>query len=467
MSAVPTTLEEYCDAPVSSQRYISLPARIGRNLGYPSFTTTLDIGMLLDQTRVGNDAAAIADPTGDGLVTQRPLNLSHATKMAVFNLSSLLSYMERTAARDPNRVLPDDAKKILEHVGRQEYYSWAPIVCSVRSNLSEIKIRRADYYGHDGNPVNTDERVIDLKSDTTIWVVDGQHRRYGFQLVSDWLKKIIDEGRYPRVKDGFPKGLPTRVPEGSVAFWREVKRALWHEFTVSVELHFGLSAKQERQLFYFLNDLSRAVPAAISHSFDSGNAINRFTSSLLESGVIPKSLIETATQINWDDTSWLRLDSLNSINARMFLNTTSMDNAKATTVSPRLDAGTKFWKAVMQIPNITDRKKSVAAQPAMLKSIARAYYDLCWGRNHATEEVADSFLAKLPSLDFSHTNTLWHLDKNAIAANSELEARMPENWKTKVVGSLDSNNCFRYDSRHNEILILLAPILRYMTGTAA
>lgn len=469
------TLEDFYAAPVNTQRYMTISARCGRNLGYPSFTTNLDIGMLLDQTRVGNDAAAAEDPTGDGMITQRPLNIAHATKMAAFDLSALLDYMQRPAPMGKGKKLPEDAQRIMEHLGRQEYYAWAPLVCSVRDSLTEVKIRRAEYYTREGKRVNTEDREIDLKSDTNIWVVDGQHRRYGFQLIGDWLKKVIDDRRYPRVKDAFPTGM-SRVPEESVAFWREVKKVLWHEFTIGVELHFGLAPKQERQLFYFLNDLSRAVPANISHSFDSGNAINRFTGALLETGTIPKEKVESASQVNWDDNAWIRLDSLNAINARMFLNASSMDGAKATVVNPRVAQGFEFWDAVMKIPNITDRKKCVAAQPALLKAMARAYYDICWGRGHGNlpEDTASKFLEALPQVDFSHNNPLWHLDKNAIlnfknglAMSKTLDECLPDNWKNKVVGAMDSQGCFRYDSRHNEILVLLAPIIRYVTGTMA
>jgi hypothetical protein len=336
-----------------------------------------------------------------------------------------------------------------------------------------VRIRKAEYFNREGKRLKTDDREIDLKTDTNIWVVDGQHRRYGFQLVSEWLKKIVEDRKFPRIKAAFPTGLG-RVPEESVAFWREVKKALWHEFTITVELHFGLTPKQERQLFYFLNDLPRAVPSSISHSFDSGNAINRFTASLLDGGLIPKVAIESANQVHWDDAAWLRLDSLNSINARMFLNATSMDNANSTVVNPRIAQGAAFWEAVMKIPNVMDRKKSVAAQPAMLKAMARAYYDILWGRGHGSlpADAADKFLKALPFVDFSHNNPLWRLDKTAIqnfktglVTMQTLEECMPSNWQTKSIGSADNQGCFRYDSRHNEILVLLAPILRYVTGT--
>lgn len=468
-----TSLQDFLATSVAPQRYTTITAHCGRNLGYPTFTTTMDIGMLLDQTRVGNDAAAADDPSGDGLVTQRPLNVAHATKMAAFTMGSLLTCMTRPAPLGKGKTLPEDAQRILDHLGQQQYYSWAPLVCSVRDSLTEVRIRRAEFFNKEGKRIKTDEREIDLKVDTNIWVVDGQHRRYGFQLVSEWIKKIVDDRRYPRVKDAFPSGMG-KVTDEAVAFWREVKKLLWNEFTVTVELHFGLSPKQERQLFYFLNDLSRAVPSAISHSFDSGNAINQFTSSLFEDGTIDKDLIESASQVNWDDAAWLRLDSLNAVNARMFLNATSMDGAKATVVNPRTEQGKAFWEAVMKIPNVTDRKKSVAAQPAMLKAMARAYYDIVWGRGHGnlSEDAAETFLTLLPAVDFSHKNKLWHLDKSAIQnfktglVNSKtLEEVLPTNWQTKTIGSADAQGCFRYDSRHNEILVLLAPILRYVTGT--
>jgi hypothetical protein len=45
---------------------------------------------------------------------------------------------------------------------------------------------------------------------------------------------------------------------------------------------------------------------------------------------------------------------------------------------PREADADRFWKSILQIPNLFDREKSVAAQPSMLKSIARVFYEIKW-----------------------------------------------------------------------------------------
>jgi hypothetical protein len=420
------------NAKPTGHRLISLYCRPANNLGATTFTTSIDVGTFLNQSLVGNDPAA-------GAVTQRPLSVGHATSMAAFNLSALIN---STASLYEAKFgeLPQEVVEVFDHVSRKSYYAWAPLVGSVRFALSEVLAAKNETSG---------EWMLQLRPDQLIWVVDGQHRRKGLEYTRDWLTKMTTERKYPTLKAAFPPGLKA-VGNDALVFWQLALEEFTCSFSITAELHFGMTLDQERQLFYFLNDLSRAVPSAVSQAFDQDNAINVFTHELIKD-FIPMGLVSEKGQVDWEDPAWIRRDSINAVNAKLILNHGNIENAKSSVVGPRLEDARAFWKAVLALPGIYDRKASLAAQPAMLKAIAKCYYDLKWargsGRKNLPADIAETFLAALPSVDFSPSNTLWRT------------------MSGKPMGVLHSDGSFRFAPTHNEIVPLLSAELRKLTAT--
>lgn len=420
------------NAKPTGHRLISLYCRPANNLGATTFTTSIDVGTFLNQSLVGNDPAA-------GAVTQRPLSVSHATSMAAFNLSALINATVKEFESKYGDV-PQEVVEVFDHVSRKSYYAWAPLVGSVRFALSEVEASKND---------KTGEWTLQLRPDQLIWVVDGQHRRKGLEYTRDWLTKMTTERKYPRLKEAFPQGMKT-VGDAALVFWQLALEEFTSSFSITAELHFGMTLDQERQLFYFLNDLSRSVPSAVAQAFDKDNAINVFTHELI-ADFIPMGLVSEKGQVDWEDPAWIRRDSINGINAKLILNHGNIDNAKSSVVGPRLEDARAFWKAVLSLPNITDRKASLAAQPAMLKAIAKCYYDLKWargsGRKALPADIAEKFLAALATVNFSHSNLEW---RGSVG---------------KPTGVLHADGSFRFSPTHNEIVPVLASTLRGATAT--
>jgi len=414
----------------TGHRLIEIYCRPSNNLGSITLSTSIDVGTFLNQSLVANDAAA-------GHVTQRPLNKPHAIGMAAFNLSALVAYTAKEWEASDQKV-PEEVMEVFAHLSPKSYYAWAPLVCSVRTDFSQVLAER----------LSTGEYSVKLRPDQIMWVVDGQHRRKGLEFTRDWLVMITTERKYPRLKDAFPVGIKN-VGDEALLFWRKALELFTGDFSITTEVHFGMTIDQERQLFYFLNDLSRSVPSAIAQAFDQDNAINLFTRSLVND-LIPAGKVSESGQVDWDHAEWIRLDSLNTINARLLLNHGNIDNAKGSVVAPRLDDATAFWAAVLTIPNVMDRSKSLAAQPAMLKALAKCYYDLKWargsGRKNLPADIAEKFLAALPTVDFSHSNFAWR-------------------GTTKATGSVYPDGTFRFAPTHNEIVPVLASTLRAVTAT--
>ena len=420
------------NAKPTGHRLISLYCRPANNLGATTFTTSIDVGTFLNQSLVGNDPAA-------GAVTQRPLSVAHATSMAAFNLSALIN-STASMYEAKHGELPQEVVEIFDHVSRKSYYAWAPLVGSVRFSLSQVHATVNEVSG---------EWMLQLRPDQLIWVVDGQHRRKGLEYTRDWLTKMTTERKYPTLKAAFPQGIK-QVTDSALAFWQMALEEFTCSFSITAELHFGMTLDQERQLFYFLNDLSRAVPSSVAQAFDQDNAINTFTHELIKD-FIPMGLVSEKGQVDWEDPAWIRRDSINAINAKLLLNHGNIDNAKSSVVGPRLEDARTFWKAVLALPGILDRKSSLAAQPAMLKAIAKCYYDLRWargsGRKALPADIAETFLAALPSVDFSHRNLVW---RGAAG---------------KSTGILHTDGSFRFAPTHNEIVPYLVAELRKATNT--
>ena len=111
-----------------------------------------------------------------------------------------------------------------------------------------------------------------------------------------------------------------------------------------------------------------------------------------------------------------------------------------------------------------DRNESVAAQAALVKSIARVYFEILWSRKPEGDHVAEQFLDILPKIDFSRSNTLWgiqHLDEKELSHHPNLIPYLPQNWREKQISERVDGKV-RFGSRHNESILVLPGIVRYL-----
>jgi hypothetical protein len=435
---------------VGSNRYITFRVKRALNLGTNTMLTSLDIGTFLAQSVVGNDPLK-------GPITQRKLDSTHAQKMAVFIFKGLVNFViaKRTAE---GKDLPAEVTQVAAYLGQQPYYAWSPIVGSIRDQLGNISVVMAD-------KTDPSELVLKLRSNQLIWVVDGQHRRIAWKLVLDFLNQMVRDRKYTKSGGLVPPDLK-QVSDEAISFWHEALAYYTEEFSVSIELHFGLAVEQERQLFHDLNNLQKAVSTGQAQAFDQSNPINIFTHRLIENEILSEAKIVEDGRVEWDSDVWMKLDALNAINARLFLNQTTISGARPTDVNPREEKAWLFWETVTKIPGIFDRNESVAAQPALLKALARVYFDVLWGRKAEGEAIADQYLAGIPTIDFSHTNPLWnieHLGDEELQGFTNLKGYLPENWREKQVGEVVSGKV-RFGSRHNESVLVLPGVIRYLAG---
>ena len=440
---------------------------IGHNLGHRVFTMSVPFRKFYDISDVANDRES-------GPVAQRPLDEGHARKLAVYMVKGLVSAakMRRMAG---GKDVPDAFDSVLRALGEQPYFSLQPLVCNIRN----VPPGGSGAGGIRGVRLETrqDETAcfkVFLSERHILWVIDGQHRRHAAELAMTFLDAVRQTGRYPGKGAVLfaEKGKP--VADADMQVWNEAYEAARAYATLTVEVHLGLDIDQERQLFHDLNRLGKKVDASLAFQFDGSNPITHFIKRRLSED-LGLRVIDSEVK-DWAlDTGAVVLKDVVAINATAFLNKGNVAGATPAIVEPREGAIFELWGQIAQIPDFGDdraKEKTVAAQPVVLKALAKIAYDLNWNnrRPDNAEELYGQFLAGIPEMDFSHENPMWRYyemseGERLDAGLSGLATYLPDDGGTanRDIGSMQSG-FFRFGAKHNDIFPILADMIRWKLG---
>lgn len=437
---------------------------VSRNLGNMTITMALPMYQFFSMSAVANDAGlAEREIEGDSEVAQRKLDPNHAKKLALYLLRALV---ENTRAEiiSAGKPLPEALLKVQEHLSRQPYFATQPIVANLRNAKP----------GGKGLPVEAIApgfaRVF-LSDADILWVIDGQHRRYAMDYLFEFLKHVLNNRKYPKRASLYPIDGSFDVSADELAVWNEVFKAARQSCNVIVDVHLGLSAEQERQIFHDLNNLAKPVAASLAYQFDSSNPINLFIKEQLIDALLLPCRVSDSDVVNWhEDDGSIAYKDIVAINARLFLNKTTIANATAADVGARVDVAKRFWSAVAQIPGWGKpgaKIKTVAAQPVFLKALAKLTYDFAFGR----EEDADKLslvLKHVAGLDLSHVNPCWRYYLLDDVARAQLVPGLATYLPAEGDGSNrdiggwdDQARLFRFGAKHNDIFPILGDMLRW------
>ncbi|ETT50179.1 DNA sulfur modification protein DndB [Paenibacillus sp. FSL H7-689] len=440
-----------------------IKAFLSNNLGNSTLLTKLPMYEFYRMSDVANERSDDGKP-----VTQRKLDPKHAASLARYILKGLLSTTIYINKEDEGPVM-DTRVRMLEMIGKQPYLAMQPIVANLRTagrNGTNLQ----------GKPLvaSNDEGIgarIWLGQKDILWVVDGQHRRKAMQIVIEFLEDIRMTQKYPPAKSSlFPYSREDRtVPNDELNIWLECYQVTRSECTVNVEIHLGLGILEERQLFHDLNNLSKKMEVSLALEFDSSNPVNAF----IKDELIEPALIKLTSgdKVDWsnDDGSFTRKDIV-AINAHLILNKSNINGATPTVVKPRLSIAKRFWEAVTQINDFGDshaKQKTVAAQPVVLKALAKLTYDFSFGRQ-AKEELLDKLLDEMTELDFGHDNPMWRyyqLSDEDIEefGLQDLKDYLPDGSSgNRDIGNFeDSTGWMRFGSKHNDIFPIIGDMIRW------
>lgn len=444
---------------------------VGANMGNRTLVISVPMVSFYEISEVANRANLEAVPAHRDLpVAQRRLDEGHAKKLAIFILKGLIDAARRKLERT-GRPVPATLLTIQKSLGTQPYISMQPIVANIRTcKLGGEGLRFVR---------NSGTITVYLSDKHVLWIIDGQHRRFAMHLVFEFLKAITINGKYPRkpalyVPTDDPKREPT--PE-EVQVWSYVFEIARTDCSVVVETHLGLNVEQECQLFHDLNNLAKTVESSLVYEFDNSNPVNRFIKErLLGNDILKAKVVDTDNPHDWHkDEGVISRKDLIAINAQLFLNKTTINGASPSDIGAKEDYGCRFWGAIGQIPYWGEpgaKKHSIAAQPVVLKALAKLTYDFGYGRDENPVHLERLFSAiERGEIDFSHTNPMWRY----FALSPEEQERHCPGLKNAItpeeagfnldLGNFDeTNQVMRFGAKHNDIQRHLADMIRWKLG---
>lgn len=437
-------------------------ALVGYNLGNLTWASDVPLAKFVEWSEIANDA-----DRGD--IAQRKLDPAHAKNLAGFMLKGLVNaaIMKRKLQ---GKEIPDGFSEVQNKLGTKPYCALQPVVANIRAidpNKPSIRADRA--VTQRGETVGF---KVFMPRSYRWWVVDGQHRRFGGEMVMEWLRDVTRSGKYPG--RGGIVDLKGEVTPDEMTVWLDALECARSFATIKIEFHLGLNIDQERQLFHDLNNLGKKINVSQATEFDQGNPINHFVRETIEEEL---GVITTDRDIKeWskDDGSMLKKD-LAGVNAIAFLNRTNVKSATPTVVQERGPSIERLWRAIIALPGFGKpgaRLKTVAAQPVVLKALAKLTFDLLFSnrRPENGEALFDMLIDRLPDIDFSHGNPIWQFyqmseadrAKNGI---SELAEYLPN----RGIETSDSNRdvgayqggIMRFGAKHNDIFPIIADMIRW------
>ena len=457
------TLDELMDDGDTSARPFKV--FVTHNLGNRAFLTSISMYDFYRMSDVANDRS------NDGIVTQRPLDTAHAQSLAKYILRGLLTAAIENRLVNKKAAMPS-LQSVLAKMGGQPYVAMQPVVCNLRS----CSPRGSNIPG---------ERMMTKENETAcfkimlsqkdlLWVVDGQHRRKAMEIVFDFLSDVRSTQKYPRKSSLFPAMGTFEVPVEELAVWNECNEVARGFCTITAEIHLGLDADQERQMFHDLNTLGKKLNVSMALVFDNSNAINRFIKDVLLDDILNWDAIEKDI-VNWqDDTGQLPFKDLAAINAQLFLNKSNISGATPPDIDTKKDVATHFWTAVREIPNFgvpQAKLKTVAAQPVVLKALAKLAFDFAFSKRKGTDGESNLFrlLDGLAGIDYSHDNPMWRFyeltEKQRTDAGLDgLSSYLPssnEGFNRDIGGYDPVTKVMRFGAKHNDIFPIIADMIRW------
>lgn len=458
-------LADLLDSGTDSERPVL--TQVCHNMGNRTFLFQLPMKVFYDQSMVANDRGTGSEP-----IAQRPLNLPHATKLAKYMLKGLVTAAQfrRTLAPNPKPESPA-LEQLEKTLGKQPYVSMQPMVCNLRNVDPTLRGLRADRV----LSKETNETVgfkVWLSQSNILHVVDGQHRRMAMHILFDFLNKTISK---PELTSKGNLLMPLKGPLSNdlVSALQEVLETGSAFASVQVECHIGLDIDQERQLFHDLNNLGKKVEASLALQFDNSNPVNVFIKDVLidDDTVLSWEVIEKDVADWNNDLGAITRKDLVSINARLFLNKTNISGASPGQVEPNKELVTNFWLQVTQIPGLGlpgAKLASVAAQPVVLKALAKLTYDYGVGKK-ANSSHLQALMEKLVTVDFTHVNPMWRYyqldtDQRKLAGLESLKEYLPSDDEgyNRDIGNFDEKvQTMRFGAKHNDIFPIIGDMIRW------
>lgn len=427
------------------------------NLGAQTLTMKVPIAQFIDMTEVPNEGAVAPEE-----VAQRSLDRAHATKLAVYILKGLIHAARNIRVAQGKDTMAFDA--ILARLGGQSYFSLQPLVVNIPASLEDLS--PVAQKNEVGDPLTV---RVSFPPSVRMWVIDGQHRRWAMNLVIEFLRSVVALRAYPRKGSLYPvEAGNAGIGHEELEVWREAQTLALQYCTVTVEAHLGLDVEGQRQLFHDLNNLGKSVSAGMAFEFDNSNPINLFIKHELIDGGLLGAPVTEKDVVDWSnhDGSMARKDIV-GVNSILFLNKTNPKGANPVQVERMEGVAKDFWSAVSQIDGFGQpgaKMKTVAAQPVVLKALAKLTYDFGAGKKADGDQLI-RLIEGIGEIDFSHRNPMWRYYELSREERARLvpglSDYLPNDEGNRDVGGSDEAGRMRFGAKHNDIYPILGDMIRW------
>jgi len=410
---------------------------------------------------------------------QRELDIPHAERLAIHTIVGLVQSALRSKKSDEFKK-SGKALTLQRQLGLSDYAVLQPVVCNIMSckrDGSDLELEKIMEIFSNGEKREVVGMVrVYLGVQHRFSIVDGQHRLEGFNIAFEWIKQLLETGKYP---NRLWKNIRTPHMRGDLIdadtfqFWTSVQDTAWSSAHLKVECHLGLSNREEQQLFADLNDKGKAVNKNTSLHFDRAGAINAYIEDIL----IPQTLKFTPSpkELNWeDDNGSLVRKDLNPICSQVMFGKPNHKTATPAQVDEKSGFLIKYWETIQKISGFGEpgaKSNTVAAQSAVLQGIAKLAYDLGFGNRGLQNKGAlkELWLAiETEEIDFSHSNLVW---SSLMLTPDEREEKFPGISKYVHVAkgtnldagtfNLNNSGLVRYGVKKNDILPRIGDLIRY------
>lgn len=398
---------------------VDLPVLAGFNMGNNTLNVTMTMATFREVALVANEARIVSMGEGLDQIAQRQLLPDHAKKLALYILRGLLAGAKArwTAA---GKHVPDCLNDILAELGEGPYQALQPFTANIR-NIQDEGLEFED------TPAGT---ILHLHKLQKLFVVDGQHRLRGGEMVYEWLNTLLTNAKYP--KKGLWIGETQEVTAEELEVWTAAMTEFGTAFTVDVTVHLGLNAEQERQLFHDLNVLGKKPSAAQALAFDAANPVSKYVSEhLMPNGFVHDLRVVDAghkkSSTKLEGPAIYRDDLVNTC-AILFRGAFNQSGITPLDVIGNETYADRFWDALAKQPGWGTAGISLLAHPTMLKAMAFLVRSFHNGEEAREKEEAqtkrDAIIQAIADgvVDFSHVNPLWRV---YLTKPEEREAKFP------------------------------------------
>ena len=466
------------------------PFILGHNLGNPTLLLRLPFEDFLSNSFIPNEANIKSNPgMSNEAMAQRPLSIPHALSLGRFILKGILKQLEVDYIVNDLEV-PKALERLIEIAGPQPYMALQPVVANLRNyDVPDLRF-------------SNDSSLVFLGKRHILYVIDGQHRYKGIQFVREFVSDVLLNHNYPRHPALLPElsSSPEEEMDGEqylidpfkpispeeLEIWDRVQKAFHAECTLMLEVHLGLDADEERQLFHDLNNLAKKVEVSMAQEFDQSNPVNLYIRERLGRGrgVLEVDIVPYDKKSDKDYDGKFTLKDITAINAILFLNRFNTKSAVPTKVKRFEKKADAFWRMVNGIPGITDPSiKTVATQSVILKALANLYYLFSEGKiakkssvdfKKAKEERQGHLQTLIGGIAnritiFDHDNPMWRYydlseDGRAKLRNDQgvlLSEYLPKT-EVPIIGAYDpESKTMKFATQHNSIFPILGDMIRW------